>query len=978
MAKPCDHLQLFMDGELPSSDAEAFREHLPDCAQCQAGMTEIMQFKAQLLLHSERAPRQERLRGPARRLPRWGWAAAAVSTAAVAVLLVVLTRGGGTGEDVWLGGEPERRLEARVMYPSADRHRPLAARQMGGPGSKSQPLPLEALDRLQRQGEAQGLAAAYLVRGEAGLVDPALTALEPLPATPQVESDRAAAQLGKGAPEEALRHLDRALAEAPALPQALWNRGLALRELGLKRVAARSFEEVAARGEPGWAEEATRNASLLRESETRRRGRWQEATKAGKALASGGAGPSPELLADLPPVLRLHFYDAVRTRESKEQVLALLPLARELDAQQGGEVLARHISRIAEHDFTRRAPLARAYGQLLRGELPKPQIEALIADLLRSSEDDLLMGALIMANATGAHLDAFQARAEASGDPWFLLLAAQERAKAELAQGEPRAAKRTLEEALGSCASTPLVYRCMGLELDLAYVDTVLVRLDEAREHALRAWRLARSANDWNKENQALSHLAQVARVRNDRPLARAFLEEVLERNPGEARQELLVHQSLAMLELDSFRFGRARSEIDRALATGLPLTLVGVLALSDIARQQPSPADEAAMTRAVSALRESGRPGERAVAEQALGRFLIEKDRAQGRARLREVIREVGTGGLLERDENARRARAYSFTALILDAGKAGEHEAALELFAEELGAPVPRQCAVAAAEDSERALLVVRGPQGQTRGFFRGDLQQSLPEDLRGFVSPEALGVLQGCERVEALARPPLYGRAGLLPPEWAWSYRTRAGEAPRLPSGKARHLVVKDVELSPERSRELPRLGPWSPGIGEGEEARLLEGAEATPSRVLGAMRDATEIDLVTHGIIDETSDASYLVLAEEGGRDELTATRIREQKLEGAPLVVLAACHAARPAPVLHELASLPAAFIQAGARGVLAATVPIPDREAGEFFNAVRARIRQGTPAALALRDERMKWLGEQKGRTWLDAVLFFE
>ena len=127
-----------------------------------------------------------------------------------------------------------------------------------------------------------------------------------------------------------------------------------------------------------------------------------------------------------------------------------------------------------------------------------------------------------------------------AGDPWFLLLAAQERAKAEQARGEPRAAKRTLQEALGSCTSNPLVYRCMGLELDLAYVNTVLVQLDEAREHALRAWRLARSANDWNKENQAVSLLAQVFRVRNDRPLARAFLEEVLERNPGEARQELL------------------------------------------------------------------------------------------------------------------------------------------------------------------------------------------------------------------------------------------------------------------------------------------------------------------------------------------------------------------------------------------------------------------------------------------------------
>ena len=180
-------------------------------------------------------------------------------------------------------------------------------------------------------------------------------------------------------------------------------------------------------------------------------------------------------------------------------------------------------------------------------------------------------------------------------------------------------------------------------------------------------------------------------------------------------------------------------------MATQLPLSLVGVLALSDIARQKPSPADEAAMTQAVSAIRENGRAGERAVAEQALGRFLIEKDRAQGQARLREVIQEVAKDGLLERDENARRARAYSFTALILDAGKAGEHEAALELFAEELGAPVPRQCAVAAAEDNERALLVVRGPQGRC-GAFSGAISSSPCPRSSGASSPPRRS---GCSR-------------------------------------------------------------------------------------------------------------------------------------------------------------------------------------------------------------------------------------
>jgi hypothetical protein len=71
-------------------------------------------------------------------------------------------------------------------------------------------------------------------------------------------------------------------------------------------------------------------------------------------------------------------------------------------------------------------------------------------------------------------------------------------------------------------------------------------------------------------------------------------------------------------------------------------------------------------------------------------------------------------------------------------------------------------------------------------------------------------------------------------------------------------------------------------------------------------------------------------------------------------------------------------SLPAAFITAGARGVLAATVEIPDLEAQDFFNAVRERMRSGATPAVALREERMRWLGEGKGATWVESVLLFE
>jgi hypothetical protein len=236
--------------------------------------------------------------------------------------------------------------------------------------------------------------------------------------------------------------------------------------------------------------------------------------------------------------------------------------------------------------------------------------------------------------------------------------------------------------------------------------------------------------------------------------------------------------------------------------------------------------------------------------------------------------------------------------------------------------------------------------------------------------------VAVLRSCEQVAVLARPPLHGRVGLLPPELAWSYLT-GSSAPRAPRpGPAVHLVVSEVELP--SGVDLKRLNDWTPSFGPEEQRALLSGVEATPSRVIEAMKDATEIDLVAHGTLNDYSDASYLMLAPEPDGSELGASAVRRASLQGAPFVVLAACHAAHATYSVDDPISLPAAFIEAGARGVLAATVEIPDLEAQAFFNAVRERMRSGTAPALALRDERMRWLNEGRGASWLDSVLLFE
>jgi CHAT domain-containing protein len=226
--------------------------------------------------------------------------------------------------------------------------------------------------------------------------------------------------------------------------------------------------------------------------------------------------------------------------------------------------------------------------------------------------------------------------------------------------------------------------------------------------------------------------------------------------------------------------------------------------------------------------------------------------------------------------------------------------------------------------------------------------------------------------------LAWAPVFGRTDLLPPDMAWSFRMGRTAQPRTASG-ARRLVVSSVEAP--SLLQLPRLPAWTPPPEpEPTPLELLSGSEATPSQVLSRMSDATEIEIHAHGISDPAlSDASLVVLSPEGnGRYALTADVVRRQRLAGAPLVFLAACSAGRLASTTtHEPFSLPAAFIDAGARAVLASTVDIPDA-AGRFFDGVRQRIRAGSLPALALRDERQKWLARDSRNGWTQHVLLVE
>jgi tetratricopeptide (TPR) repeat protein len=161
----------------------------------------------------------------------------------------------------------ERRFEPRVTHAGADRYRPLAAQRGAERGLAS------AIDQLVRRGDDRAAAAGWLLAGAPERAEQLLATAPPDAITAGHDSDRAAIALALGRPDAALVHADAALAREPSLAQALWNRGLALRDLGLPLAAAASFRAAADRGEPGWADEATLRAAELSAAVHAARGR---------------------------------------------------------------------------------------------------------------------------------------------------------------------------------------------------------------------------------------------------------------------------------------------------------------------------------------------------------------------------------------------------------------------------------------------------------------------------------------------------------------------------------------------------------------------------------------------------------------------------------------------------------------------------------------------------------------------------------
>ncbi len=139
--------------------------------------------------------------------------------------------------------------------------------------------------------------------------------------------------------------------------------------------------------------------------------------------------------------------------------------------------------------------------------------------------------------------------------------------------------------------------------------------------------------------------------------------------------------------------------------------------------------------------------------------------------------------------------------------------------------------------------------------------------------------------------------------------------------------------------------------------GEHALLLEGAAATPARLLAEARAASHLHIACHGEFDgATPMASALSLA--GGK--LAAADLYRAQI-ASPLVVLSGCETGRSrVRPGDELLGLLRGILFAGADAVVASLWRVDDRAAADLMGAFYRHLESGQETAAALRHAQLE------------------
>jgi CHAT domain-containing protein len=199
--------------------------------------------------------------------------------------------------------------------------------------------------------------------------------------------------------------------------------------------------------------------------------------------------------------------------------------------------------------------------------------------------------------------------------------------------------------------------------------------------------------------------------------------------------------------------------------------------------------------------------------------------------------------------------------------------------------------------------------------------------------------------------------------------------------------RHEYSSLLSVAEPQPGDLPRLHAAAAEAQSAAEqqphSRYAAGAAIGPNEFLSEAGNRSCVHFAGHARTDveHPSRSALLFESTSGPADELTASRIGSSRLQSAPLVVLAACSTGRGKLRRNEgIQSLAAAFLQAGARGVVATLWDVEDVRSAKLFRSFHLQLREGARPADALRSAQRALLRSNDPRDrspsiWASAVV---
>ena len=947
----------YLEGTLDADEEAAFLDHLVGCAVCQAELTDDLQLRDREDLTRPpetgawHAWHERVVTSVARHRGSMVAVALAVAAAAMAAVVVLPSR----SPPPVLALAATRSIEPRLGYPSVAGYRPY---DVPRGTAVREAIPPAVIAELARTDDCRGVAAAYVLSGE--LVRAADTYAR-CPGGAEIDADRAGLAVLHGDPDEALRLADSALLAQPDQPVALWNRALALRDLGLGLAAAADFDRVAAL-DPAWAAEARVRAAALRSVLIAMRDSWTRTTEAGRAMAAGGPPLADDLARSHPARARVFLHHAIRTARTRARLDELRPLAATLDGL-AGDNLGRYIDQAAAELTPSRVALVDEYAAMLAALAvhDEARFHAWLDRARAAGARDLVLGAL---EVTGRIADAVEEAtrlAAATGDPWFELAVLTARVVSARNANRFAEAAALLDEGDRRCLAGAPEVRCVQLTIERAKLESERYHPAVMRALSARALRQATEIGEWHQRKQAAHLAGEAERFRDGFAAARAFYREyALDDDSCIARRRTIAFA--AEMSFDEHRVADAHTAVANLPACGTTPELQELVVEANLLRAGAPVRDRGALLADLAAAHGPASEIERRVLDYLIARTeLGYAPGAPGR------LRALAASALARpSDTFAARAGAGAAAAALVDAGSRGAWHEVLAIAAEVRGVEVPRSCALAVAADDFQFVGAAVGPDGEVTGVHLADA--APPSEWR---APAILADrVHGCALVDVLAAPPWLGVGPLLDSSVAWRYVLGPPHEP-VPGPHHRVIIANP---QPPASLGLPALAPWT-AVPVG--AQLIAGASATPERLGAVARTATILEIHAHTDRVAESDAPALAFSDGGHGWAVTAEAVHEMRFTRAPVVVLADCGSAVPARYAHTSWGLPAAFLGAGASAVVAALSPVPDADATVFFAGVVADVERGVPVAVAVARARAEAIVRDP-RSWARHVVVFE